>query len=488
MNALRWGGLGLSGARTRKSVEWLEWPESLAPLALFGCGAALALSSAGCTAILGLEDRELAADGGADASSVSASTSTHASTSTSASTGATGSTSIGMTGTATTSTTSTGTTTSTETQDASVVDAADHDAAERDGSGKGEGDATFDAQFDAPVDAPVTADAGVCTASSPGACIVAAGLTAPWLVVADSTSVYWTEIGSSEKSSDGAVKSCSFGACTNPVVYASNVNAPRGIAVDAQRVYWGTESLDTSYSAGVFSCPIAGCGGAPTQLATGIQPYGIAVDATYLYWVDGWDYSVHRVLKDGSGSDAFLVQAYDSANPLYDPAQIAIDQSYVYINERTNGGLYRLPLAGGVEPTLFYAGHDAFDWPVVVDSTYVYYGETYNSSGYVLRINKASSATMTKLVTGLKQPYGLAIDGQSSPLVYWTDWGSGRNDGLVGRVSSAGTGQVNLAAGLPGPNGVAVNGVYAFWTDLGSYDSTNSVYVAGTGYIARVPK
>ena len=415
---------------------------------------ALSISAAGCAGILGLEDRELDPD--ASGASTTSTSSQTASTS-------------GSTGTGTAST--------------DVVDAApvDRDAEARDASkGFDPGDATVDAP------APVVDASSSCPAT--GVCYLASGLTAPWLVVADSANVYWTELGSTGSTADGAVKACAVTGCAQPLVYAAHLVGPRGIAIDTQRVYWDTQAADPSVaSGGVFSCPLAGCSGAPTQLASGTQPYGLAVDGTYVYWVDEWDLSVHRVPKNGTGADHFLVAANDANNPMFDMGQVAVDATYLYVNDQTGGGLYRVPIVRGAEPTLFYDGINGFDWPVAVDSTYVYYGESdSNNVGHILRINKATPSSMTAIATGLSNPYGVAVDGPTSPLVYWADNGTGSNDGAIGRVSALGTGQVNLATSLSDPSGIAVNASYVFWTDLGLYDG--SEYVAGGGFIARVAK
>ncbi|MCL2451233.1 MAG: hypothetical protein FWD17_19990, partial [Polyangiaceae bacterium] len=289
-------------------------------------------------------------------------------------------------------------------------------------------------------------------------------------------------------------------ACTKPTVYASNQNLARGLAVDAQRVYWDTSSPDTTVDAGgVFSCPIAGCSDAgPTVLASGIWPYGLAIDDRNLYWVDEWDDSVHLVPKDGSGNDAALIGSFDTNNPLYNPGHIAIDDTQIFINEASNQtqqGIYTVPFSGGAEPTLFYAGQDPNDWPLVVDGLYAYYGETANGAGFVLRVNKTSPET-TQIMTGLLFPGGLALDSPTSAkIVYWTDTGSVvtddgglANDGKVGRVGSDGTGPVNLVAGLRAPGAVAINGTYVFWNDWGDFNNTTTFFAAGTGYIARTPR
>jgi hypothetical protein len=435
---------------------------SLAPWAPFAGLLTLTLATGGCAGILGLEDREVGSDDGGGTSTGSMSSSGSTGSGSGASSSSHGSSSGSGVG-------------------ADDAGRGDLDAEERDSSKGTGGD-------DATTDSPVTVIDASSSCPSSGICYLATGLTAPWLIVADSANVYWTELGSTGSTADGAVKACAVTGCAQPLVYASGLVGPRGIAIDADHIYWDTQSADTSVATGgVFSCPLTGCSGAPQQLAVGTTPYGLAVDATYVYWVDENDLSVHRVAKNGTGTDHFLVAANDSNNPMSDMGQVALDSSYLYVNDQIGGGLYRVPVAGGAEPTVVYNSEYAFDWPVTVDATYLYYGESnVNNVGHILRINKTSPFSHTAIATGLVNPYGVAIDGQTSPLVYWADNGTGSTNGTVGRVSSAGTGQTNLTTALADPSGIAVNATYAFWSDLGGNDGTE--YIAGGGFIARIAK
>jgi hypothetical protein len=348
-------------------------------------------------------------------------------------------------------------------------------------------------------------DSGVSEAGVPeaGDAVIATGLTGPWLIAADESNVYWTELGSTDLSGNGAVKSCAVQGCATPFVYAANQIGPRGIAVDALNVYWDTQSA-TPGDGAVWSCPIAGCGNGPTKLASANTPYGLAVDATYVYWVDTIDNpttqttaaAIHRVPKDGSGMDVTLVSATDPNNPMQAAAQIALDPSgtALFINQWASStsdpdvdlsasGVYRLDLTTSGEPTLFYDGQDGADWPLAVDAAYVYFAEGENAAGHVLRITKAAPATRVELVTGLTYPYGLAVSGT---LVYYADEGSGTNTGTVARVTTAGQNQTVLGSLLENPGVIAVNGEYVFWADLGVYDDNIGAYTVGSGSIGRL--
>jgi hypothetical protein len=317
-------------------------------------------------------------------------------------------------------------------------------------------------------DAPVPPIDVMAACPPTGPCVLASGLNLPWLLVADDTNVYWTEDGSGSSAADGAVKSCPVDGCTQPRVYAQNVYGARGITIDTQNVYWTTVTSDSGLVAGgVWSCPITGCT-SPRLLATGTRPYGIAVDATNANWVDESDASIHGVPKDGSGSDAYLLQPNDpNNNALLAPGQVTIDQNYLYLND-TTGNVYRESLLGG-EPDVLYHANYASDWPVVNDATYVYTSEGPEdgaNDAYIVRINKTTLAH-TKIVPGLNFAYGVAVDTAASPsLVYWDDFDFGGGNGVVARATTAGANAANLVTTLDAPDAIALDTQYVFWADV----------------------
>ena len=106
-----------------------------------------------------------------------------------------------------------------------------------------------------------------------GPCALAPYQTAPWQVAADDSNVYWTEFGTTSGSGDGSVKGCAISGCSSPFVYAPSLNNPRGLAIDSQNIYWGTNSI--ANDGGVWSCPLAGCSGPPRRLASATALTGL---------------------------------------------------------------------------------------------------------------------------------------------------------------------------------------------------------------------
>jgi hypothetical protein len=71
------------------------------------------------------------------------------------------------------------------------------------------------------------------------------------------------------------------GAAPDDGVVARDQDAPTGIAVDAQNVYWGNSGAGT-----IVSCPLTGCEGEPNVIVeTAGEVRGIAVDMTSVYWL-----------------------------------------------------------------------------------------------------------------------------------------------------------------------------------------------------------
>jgi hypothetical protein len=317
----------------------------------------------------------------------------------------------------------------------------------------------------------------------PDPCTIASKLNHPFQMTSDADRVYWTEYGDDLGTANGFVKSCPLTGCgAGAMVYAQAQINPRGIAVDAQNVYWGSATYGAVNGA-IWSCAVTGCS-SPTKLAGAGIPYGVWVDATYIYWVDNDDGSVHRILKPNNG-DKVLYDGGDYATgcPIDEPQQCVSDGTFVYLNDYS-GDVYRVPVAGG-DPFLMASGSQVGGWPLAIDSTYVYFGD----SGFLYRMLKTSAfGKGTVIATGISDPDSIVID-PATNMVYWADWGSGNaDDGTVGKVGTNGMNQTVLASSLQTPEAVTVSGSYLFWLSNGTLDKVNGGALAQSGALMRTAK
>ena len=312
-------------------------------------------------------------------------------------------------------------------------------------------------------------------------CTMATGLDHPFMMTADEANVYWTEFGDDEYAGNGSVKSCPAAGCgAGPLVYAVLQSAPRGIAVDAQNVYWATATSQDQNGA-IWSCAIAGCGGKPTKVVDANVPYGIALDGTYVYWVDNYDDTVNRAPKAG-GSMRVLWDAGSGA--VNNGQECVVDGTFAYVTDQ-DFNLYRVPVGGGDIVQMYtQAGGWFGPAPVAVDPSGVYLG----TPGQILRFDKnAADAGGTAVESTVAGPSGLTIDPATSTL-YWSDWGSGTGkDGTVGQVPLDGGGPTVLAQAVTTAEAVAVNGTYVFWLSNGTPASSGGA-TTGTGALYRTKK
>jgi hypothetical protein len=323
-------------------------------------------------------------------------------------------------------------------------------------------------------DAGLQGDAAVC----PDPCTYAKGLDFPFEITSDANNVYWTEFGDAEYSSNGAVKSCPVSGCgSGPTIIAQGLINPRGLAVDAKNIYFGTSG--TAFQAGnggVWTCPLSGCNGSPKQLASASAPFGIALDATYVYWVDYQDYTVHRLAKSGSGGDDML---YDGGGVVTDPTHCVVDANNIFFTD-WNRDLYRLPIAGGPLVTVTSWGGQAGVWPLVIDTSNIYFG----TEGAILRVAKTAvnADGGTPVANGIVDPDELALD--DAGVLYYSNAGSSGSDGTVGKVKVAGGGAGTIAASQPSTEAVTITGSYVFWLTNGLPDAMGNA-MPNTGTVVR---
>lgn len=277
---------------------------------------------------------------------------------------------------------------------------------------------------------------------------------------------------------------------TGPVVLAANQDLPRGIAVDADFVYWVNATGDGMLQ----KIPLAG--GTPIALVTGLwEPQGVAVDGTHAYWGSVGDGQIGSVLKTGGApatlawGDGVYWVAVDASSvywtsiegpamkvgltggvpsPLASVGSIrglAIDAQSAYFADMDSGKIHAVSRFGGTLATL--ASGQSGPVGIGVDASFVYWTDV--TLGKVLRVPKAGGA-VEELATGIDRPWELAVDASG---VYLT---TGAGEIIV--VNPATKVRTTLTTGQPTPSSIVTDATHIYWTNSIPY----------TGSVMRMAK
>jgi len=222
-----------------------------------------------------------------------------------------------------------------------------------------------------------------------------------------------------------------------PGVFASGLNQPFGLAIDAGGNVYGTD-----YGAGtVYKIPAGG--GAPATLASGLSsPGGLTLDAAGNVYFTEYGANTLKELVGGAGTPVLL------ASSLNGPYGAAVDASGNLFVASFNGAtVYKVP-AGGGTPVAFGSGYTQPVGVTLDASGNVYVADYGNST--VKRFTPSGS-TSVALGSGYSNPTGVAIDGAGN--VYITDY----LGGAVKILRTGTTTPVAIGTGLANPESVAVD-------------------------------
>jgi hypothetical protein len=231
-------------------------------------------------------------------------------------------------------------------------------------------------------------------------------------IAADGEAVFW--IDSSSSGAEGKLWYCSDPKCSaGPKVLASRQARPRGLALDAARVYWSIEA------GALLACPRSGCAQAgPSTLYTGGGSIdALGSDGSFVYFSgtateDDPSAGIWRVPVDGGSAPTQL--ATEQLNAMH----LAVGGGHVVW--ATSGGgdgansVLACPVDGcGDGPTLLASGQ-ASVLGLATDGTSAYWtahAEDARASGQIASCNLegCGDSPRSVLISSTK-PWGLAVD------------------------------------------------------------------------------
>lgn len=143
-------------------------------------------------------------------------------------------------------------------------------------------------------------------------------------------------------------------------------------------------------------------GGEAAVVGEGVKSGALAVDASHLYVVAYNRGTLSRRPKAG-GRVAAL------ASGLPKPVGLALDAEAAYVSCEADGSVRRVPKAGGSVKIIARGqiNHDE----LALDDEYVYWA-SWEEGGPLRRVRKDGSASPETLLSGLRSPEGVAVDGR----------------------------------------------------------------------------
>lgn len=227
--------------------------------------------------------------------------------------------------------------------------------------------------------------------------------------------VYWTNFGNADRTTIG--RADNDGLNLNPD-FITGADAPCGIAVDDNHVYWANYGMGTGLSS-IARADLDG--GNPTQpfiplSATAVC--GVAVDTDHLYWT-----------ATGHGSGGAIGEAdVAGTNPSESfiggtngPCGIAINTNNLFWANNGDGTIGRSDRFGGnVEQNFVPSNPGSAPCGIDANDTYVYWANF--NSGTIGRAQADGGDVRQSFITGASNPCGVAIDDTH---IYWANFSAG---------------------------------------------------------------
>jgi hypothetical protein len=260
---------------------------------------------------------------------------------------------------------------------------------------------------------------------------------------------------------------------------------PQWVTTDSEYIYW-TDAVDGQNDNGqIGRAKLDGSEVEPSFITGAHNPQGIAVNATHIYWANDGSGQVppfpHRGIARATIEGGEVIQpwsVFGDGNPGgFDAAGVALDDTYVYFTEGTNGSIVRIRLAEPLDfnNILFTNTSDKFQG-IAVNGTHLYWADS--ASGAIGRAELNNPEDLTEVepnfIPAAGRPQGLAINGSH---IHWS-----ANQEIVPNNGNdlyrydVGTGELSdLVVDDDNVNGTDVQGILGISTD-GSH-----VYFAANG-------
>ena len=269
----------------------------------------------------------------------------------------------------------------------------------------------------------------------PGATLLGSGQNAPRGIQVEGDSVFWFNEGGRAVGTPGLFKLPRGG---GPVVALMPGADLMAMAADATSVYW------LAPRAGKVGKVPRG-GGAPEVLAeTTSIVRGMVIDDTDIFWAE--DEAVYRVSKAGG-----KVQTVVAAGL---PDYLAIDGTHVYWYSILAGVIYRAPKKGGAAAKVYADDQHTFH-TFFVDGPDLFVTFGSEKKLQIQRLPKSGGKPVT-VVEGQDPGPAFAIDGTH---VYWIT-----EDDLF-KVPRAGGSATKLVAKLEHGRDLTVDDQFVYWLD-----------------------
>lgn len=291
---------------------------------------------------------------------------------------------------------------------------------------------------------------------------------------------------------------CTAGACQPVTLISGLPAAPKGIAVDAQYVYFAMSAANE-----VAKVSINGGNRVPLSTAPNANsPYGIAIDSNNVYFTNLNDVSkvplgggTTTILANGTspspasnptfanafyivtnganvyfdtsgnGGSVFGISVNGGTMTTYSSTQkfaygMAIDATSFYWGTfQANDGLWKAPVNGGNNSGTNFAAGATNALMEASDGTFVYF-TTYQSAGSVLKV-PVNGGTQTPLVPNVKNPFGIVVD--ATYVYFGSDVGQ-----AVYKVPVGGGPFVQIATDTGGPTHMAQDSKAIYWSSPGN--------------------